>query len=419
MHRARRVADYARALAKWMVLAVVTGVCCGLVGTGFHLAVEHVTATRESNIWLLWLLPVAGLMIVAIYKATKTEGQGTDSVIEAVQSGKEISLLLLPAIFIGTVLTHLCGGSSGREGAALQMGGDIGWHLGHLLHLNNHDCRTATLCGMAAFFAALFGTPLTATLFAMMVIHVGMVFYSAFIPCFVAAMIANGISLLLGVPPTQFSVAAPDLQAGMLLRCAVLAVGCAAVTILFCDTLHLMEHGMKKHIPNAWVRIFVGAAAIVVLSHLCGVGRYNGTGIDVVTAAIESGTAQPLDWILKIVFTAITLSAGFKGGEVVPSFFIGATFGCVVGPLLGIPAGFAAALGLVGVFCGASNCLIASLFLAVELFGAHGLLYFALTCGISYVLSGYVGLYTSQAILTSKLESEYLRDREKATQDSR
>ena len=399
---------YIRALAKWLALAVVTGLACGTIGSAFHIGVHHATALREAHPWLLYCLPLAGLVIVGFYKLTKTEGQGTNDIIDEVHFGRGLSLLLLPAIFVGTVLTHLCGGSAGREGAALQMGGTIGYHTGHLFHLDDRDLRTATMAGMAAFFAALFGTPLTATVFAIVVISVGVMYHAALIPCLTASLVAYGMSLLMGVEPTRFTVAAPELELWMLLRVAALAALCALVSILFCNVIHFAEHQMKERLPNAWVRVAVGGIVIVVLTLVCGTTDYNGAGMEVITAAVEQGTAHPAAFLLKLLFTAVTLSAGFKGGEVVPSFFVGATFGCVVGPLLGIPAGFAAALGLVAVFCGAVNCPIASIFLSVELFGDGGLLYFALACGISYMLSGYNGLYSSQTILYSKLKAQYI-----------
>lgn len=404
---AQHVWAYTAALAKWLVLATITGTVCGLLGTAFHVAVELATGWRQGHPWMLWLLPLAGVAIVGIYKLTRSEGQNTNTVIEEVKSGTPLHMRLLPAIFISSVLTHLCGGSAGREGAALQMGGDIGYHAGRWMGLNDHDCRTATLCGMAAFFSALFGTPLAASLFAMMMIRIGVVFYAAFTPCFAASLVAYAVSVLLRVPPTHFTVAAPEQSVGMMVRVAILGVACAFVTILFCWVLHAAEVYLRKFFPNAWLKAPAGGAIIILLTLLMGSQRYNGAGMDVITAAIEQGSAQPMDWIWKILFTAITLGAGYKGGEVVPSFFIGATFGCVVGPLLGIPAGFAAAVGLIAVFCGASNCLISSIFLAIELFGSGGVLYYAVACGLSYVLSGYSGLYSSQEILTSKLASEY------------
>ena len=399
---------YIRSLGKWLFLAVAVGLVCGVIGTAFHVGVHEATLLRGEHPWLLWCLPLAGLVIVGFYKLTKTEGQGTNAVIDQVHLGKGLPILLLPAIFLGTVLTHLCGGSAGREGAALQMGGTIGHQAGRLFHLDDRDLRTATMAGMAAFFAALFGTPLTAAIFSIVVISIGVMYHAAMFPCLTAALTAYGVSLLLGVEPTRFAVEMPALAAGTMLRVGVLAVLCALVSVLFCGVMHTAEHLMEKYFPNSWVRVAVGGFAVIGLTYLCGTTDYNGAGMDVVTAAVEQGTAHPAAFLLKLLFTAVTLAAGFKGGEVVPSFFVGATFGCVVGPLLGLSAGASAAIGLVAVFCGATNCPIASIFLSIELFGDGGLLYFAIICGISYMLSGYSGLYSSQTILYSKLKAQYI-----------
>ena len=405
---ARSAREMARMLLRWLVLALPIGLLCGGIGTAFHLAVEAVTELRGAHSWLLWLLPAAGLAIVALYKGTKCEGVGTNNVIRAVQSGEAVSPLLVPAIFFGTVLTHLCGGSAGREGAALQMGGSIGYNIAKLFHFPDHDRRTATVCGMAAFFSALFGTPLAATLFAMMVEDVGLSFSVAFVPGFCAALLAYGISLACGIAPTRFALSAvPALGILPVLQVALLGVACAAVTRLFCLLLHVAEHQLPKRLPNPWVRVVLGGVVVVVLSYLMGVGRYNGAGMGVITAAVEQGQALPWDFICKILLTAITLASGFKGGEVVPSFYIGATFGCVFGPLLGLPAGFSAAVAMVAVFCGAANTLVPSLLLAYELFGGAGLELIALGCGLSYMLSGYHGLYSSQTFLSDKFHSEY------------
>ena len=404
----RLAALYIRSLGKWLLLSVAVGLACGGIGTAFHMGVHEATLLRGEHPWLLWCLPLAGLVIVGFYKLTKTEGQGTNAVIDQVHLGKGLPILLLPAIFLGTVLTHLCGGSAGREGAALQMGGTIGFHTGRLFRLDDKDLRIATLAGMAAFFSALFGTPLTAAIFSIVVISVGVMYHAAMFPCLTAALTAYGVSLVLGVEPTRFTVEMPALAVGTMLRVAVLAVLCALVSVLFCGVMHTAEHLMDKHLPNPWVRVVVGGFAVIALTYLCGTTDYNGAGMDVVTAAVEQGTARPAAFLLKLLFTAVTLAAGFKGGEVVPSFFVGATFGCVMGPLLGLPAGASAAIGLVAVFCGATNCPLASTLLSVELFGDGGLLYFALACVISYMLSGYSGLYSSQTILYSKLKAQYI-----------
>ena len=398
----------ARVLVLWLVLAAAVGLVCGGVGTAFHLSVEAVTELRGEHGWILWLLPLAGLVIVALYKGTRCEGMGTNNVIRAVQSGEAVSPLLVPAIFLGTVLTHLCGGSAGREGAALQMGGSIGYNVGRLFRLSDHDRRTATVCGMAAFFSALFGTPLAATLFAMMVEDVGLTFSVAFVPGFLAALVAYGVSLACGISPTRFALAdAPALTADAVLKVMVLGAACAVVSRLFCGLLHFTEHELPKRLPNPWVRAAVGGMAVVALSYLMGVGRYNGAGMGVIAAAVEQGEALPWDFLCKALLTAVTLASGFKGGEVVPSFYIGATFGCAVGPLLGLPAGFSAAVGLVAVFCGATNTLIPSILMAYELFQGEGLELVALGCGVCYMLSGYHGLYSSQTFVTEKWASEY------------
>ena len=398
----------ARVLVLWLVLAAAVGLVCGGVGTAFHLSVEAVTELRGEHGWILWLLPLAGLVIVALYKGTRCEGMGTNNVIRAVQSGEAVSPLLVPAIFLGTVLTHLCGGSAGREGAALQMGGSIGYNVGRLFRLSDHDRRTATVCGMAAFFSALFGTPLAATLFAMMVEDVGLTFSVAFVPGFLAALVAYGVSLACGISPTRFVLAdAPALTADAVLKVMVLGAACAVVSRLFCGLLHFTEHELPKRLPNPWVRAAVGGIAVVALSYLMGVGRYNGAGMGVIAAAVEQGEALPWDFLCKALLTAVTLASGFKGGEVVPSFYIGATFGCAVGPLLGLPAGFSAAVGLVAVFCGATNTLIPSILMAYELFQGEGLELVALGCGVCYMLSGYHGLYSSQTFVTEKWASEY------------
>lgn len=399
---------YVKALSKWLVVSSLVGVLCGFLGSVFHIGVEWATEFREGHSWVLYTLPLAGLLAIAIYRVFRAEGQSTNNILSEIQSGKGISAGLFPAIFLTTVLTHLAGGSAGREGAALQMGGSVGYGIGKLLRLDDRDRRTATMTGMAAFFSALFGTPLAAAVFAMGVVSVGLLYHAAFIPCFIASMTAYGISLMMGVEPTRFTVTAPALSVAMLLRAAVLAAFCGVLSALFCALLHYTESGFHKRIKNPWFRAFLGGLILLGLTKLSGSGDYNGAGMRVITSAVEQGEAVPYAFLWKMVFTAVTLAVGFKGGEVVPCFFVGAAFGCAVGPILGIPAGFAAALGLIAVFCGAVNCPMASMVLAVELFGADGMLYFALVCGLSYVLSGYTGLYSSQRILYDKLKAQFI-----------
>lgn len=404
----KKILLYFWAFIKWLLIAIVTGVIGGIVGGVFNLSVSYATTMRESHAWLLWLLPVGGVIIAALYKVTKMEAKNTNAIIDSVHLGENVPAMLAPVIFAATVITHLCGGSAGREGAALQIGGGLGSNIGRLFGLDEKDIRLATLCGMSAVFSALFGTPLTATLFALEVISVGVFYYSGLVPCLVSSVVAFGVTMLMGISPTRFIIVMLPLTANLIWRVAILAVICAAVSSLFCVAMHAAEYYIEKWLPNTILRAAAGGAVLIALTLLVGSTDYNGTGMNVIKAALEHGSAHPMAFLLKILFTAITLSCGFRGGEVVPTFFIGATLGCVVGPLLGIPAGFSAAVGLIAVFCGAVNCPIASLALSIELFGSTELMYFALACGISYMLSGYFGLYRSQKILYSKTRAEFI-----------
>lgn len=406
--RVAHIGQYAVTLLKWMVLGGVIGLVGGIIGSLFHIGVDTATQVRLAHPWVLYLMPVGGLAIVGLYRLTKTEGKGTNDIIASVHFGEQVPGLLVPVIFVSTVITHLCGGSAGREGAALQIGGGIGYQAGRLLRLGEKDLPLATLCGMSGVFAALFGTPLTATVFALEVISVGVLYYAGLVPCLTAALTGYLVSVLMGVPPTRFTVTVPGLEVRTMLLVMVLALLCAVVSILFCRGLHGVEHLLKRTLKNPYLRVAVGAAVLIGLTLLTN-GDYNGAGMEVIGRAI-AGQADPWAWVWKLLFTAITIGCGFKGGEVVPSFFVGAAFGCVAG-WLGLPAGFGAAMGLVSVFCGAVNCPLASIILSVELFGSGDLLYFAMACSISYLISGYCGLYSSQTILYSKLRAEFINVR--------
>jgi len=396
---------YPAALGKWVLLGGIIGVAGGVIGSLFHIGVNYATAIRGAHPWILYLLPVGGLAIVGLYKLCHLEGKGTNAIIESVHFGESVPILLVPVIFVSTVITHLCGGSAGREGAALQIGGGLGYEAGKLLHLGEKDLPLATLCGMSGVFSALFGTPLTATVFALEVISVGVLYYAGLVPCITAAMAAFGVSTLMGVEPTRFAVAMPPVTLETMVPVVALAILCAVVSILFCKGLHWTERLLDRGFRSPWVRVLAGSVLLIGMSLLTN-GDYNGAGMDVIARAL-AGEADGWAWLLKILFTAVTIGCGFKGGEVVPSFFVGAAFGCFMGGLLGLPAGFSAAVGLVSVFCGATNTLIPSILLAYELFGGVGLELIALGCGVCYMLSGTHGLYSSQLFVTEKLLSEY------------
>lgn len=395
---------YLLAFAKWLAIASVLGAFCGLVGAAFHTAIGWATTFRGTHPWVLWLLPVGGAAIVALYSLTRQHGKGTTTIIDAVLHDRKVPPLLAPAIFLATAVTHLLGGSAGREGAALQIGGSLGSLCGTTLRLKPSDRRIAILCGMAAVFTALFGTPVGAALFVLEVSNVGALCYSALFPCVIASGFAYTVTQLLHIEPTRFAVTMPELSLALMGRVAVLAIVCGLLSIVVCVIFHRTERLLEEWMKNRYLRVAVGGAAIIVLTLLLGTD-YNGAGEPVFRRALELGECVPAAFALKILFTAVTLGSGFKGGEVVPMFFIGATFGCTVGPLLGLPAGFAAAIGLAATFCGATNCPLATLLLAVELFGGGRMETFAVACAVSYLFSGYAGLYPNQEFLYSKVDA--------------
>ena len=396
---------FLRAFLRWSLLAILVGAVCGLVGTAFHVCVNFATQWRGELAWLLYLLPVGGVVIVWLYhRLGQSSSLGTDKLFTSIQDRTAVPVAMAPLIFVATFLTHLLGGSAGREGAALQLGGSLGSDIGRLLRLNEDDRRTLTMVGMGALFAALFGTPLTATVFVMEVLCMGHMVYSSFVPCIVASLTAFGVSLLLHMEPEGYVLAVvPGLNWLSALQVTGLAALCAALSVIFCAVMHVSGHSFKKWMKNPYVRAIAGGAAIIALTLLVGTRDYNGAGAQVIERAIE-GEARPWDFILKLIFTAITLGCGYKGGEIVPTFFVGATFGCVVGPLLGMNPGFAAAIALVATFCGNTNCPVASVFLGIELFGGQAVPLFALACAVSYMLSGYSSLYHNQLIPEKELK---------------
>ena len=384
---------------KWVFLGVLMGVIGGLMGAFFHHSLHFVTHIRQHNGWLIWLLPLGGVLSIAVYRVLKlTKNRGTNEIIEAVLNGESLNPKIAPAIFLAANITHLFGGSAGREGAALQLGGSTASMLGNLFKLKDENRTVLIMCGMSAVFAGLFGTPITATLFCMEFESVGSVFSPALLPCYLSALTASRVSAALGVHAEGYLIeTVAALTLGNVWKYALLAVLVAMLGIVMCTTFHKAEHLAAHKIQNPWLRIVLGGAVIACLTSVVGDQRYNGAGMDMALAAV-AGKADWFDFIMKLVFTAVTLAAGFKGGEIVPTFCIGATFGCVVGGLLGLDPGIAAALALVGLFCCATNAPLASIFLSIEMFGGANIHLFAFTCVICFVLAIRVGLYGSQRI---------------------
>lgn len=404
----RRLSSYL-IFFKWILLSLLVGIIVGGIGTLFHFATDLATVSRENHPLLIFLLPILGIFIVFLYRISK-QGDilNTNMVLDSIRSDYSLPLRMSPLIFIATTLTHLGGGSSGREGAALQLGGSLSTFIGKVLHLSDEDLRIMTLCGMSAAFSALFRTPIAAALFSMEVVSVGIMYYVALVPCILAAVVAYALSGYWGVLRSVYPVILPSgLHPIMILQCLLLGILCAILSITVCKTLHICARLYKHFIKNEYIRIVIGSFIIIGLTLILGTKDYLGAGTDIISKAIN-GSALPAAFALKIIFTAITLGAGFKGGEIIPSFFIGATFGAVVGPLIGLPASFAASLGLIALFCGVTNCPITSFILAFELFSGQSSIYFMLIIATSYMLSGYTGLYNKQKIVYSKTQPIFL-----------
>lgn len=394
-------------LIRWLFLAGLTGLVVGVLGGLFGRSITMVTDYRGSHPWMLYLLPLAGLVIVGMYKMDPYK-TGTNRVLEGIQTGAYIPLRMAPLIVGSTVLTHAFGGSAGREGAALQLGGSISGTIGKWLKLGEYDHRIMIMSGMSAGFSALFGTPLTATVFAMEVTNVGIMQYAALVPCCVASLVAKEMAEFVGAHGEHFtlpSVAVFDWKNVTLV--IILALCCAGVSILFCTVLHHTEHIYKKWIPNDWLRVLAGGCLVILMTKLLGTTDYLGAGMPVIELAME-GKVIAAAFLLKLVFTGVSLGSGFRGGEIVPSLFVGATFGCLFGQVTGMPPSLAAACGMTSVFCGVTNCPISSLLLSFELFGFSDMPFFLLSVCISYLESGYYGLYHSQKIFYSKTDMQVM-----------
>ena len=394
---------------KWVFFAIIVGAAVGLCGTLFSILLMYATDMRTQYPWLILLLPVGGLVIVGLYQLLHDQNDtGTNLVISAIHSGDHLPFRMAPLIFLSTLITHLLGGSAGREGAALQMGGSLGNTLGRIFRFDEKDRHVMIMCGMSAAFSALFGTPMAAAIFSLEVVSVGVMYYVALVPCVISSLVARGIADAFGVANEMFLITLiPKFSVLTAVKISVLAVLCALVSIIFCIVLHKTEEAYRHFFKNPYLRVAAGGCIVVLLTALVGKQTYNGTGIAIIEQCID-GTVRPEAFLLKMLFTALTLGAGYKGGEIVPTFFTGAAFGCLFGNLFGFSPTLCTAVGMSSMFCGVTNCPITSLLISFELFGYDGMPYFLLAIAFSYMLSGYFGLYRSQKIMYSKFKTNYI-----------
>ena len=382
---------------KWCALGVLIGILGGLLGACFAHVLSLVTKLRQAAPWLILLLPAGGIATILLYRAFGMHNfGGTDEIVACLANKKPITTIAAPLIFISTAITHLFGGSAGREGAALQLGGAGAATLCRVLQIKANDQTIVIMSGMSAVFAGLFGTPLTAMFF---VLEFKLGFKAvgrAILPCLVSSMVATKISSALAVAAETANLGAIDaFTFSTVAKVMILSLSFSIIGRLMCITFLKTVHWMARLISNGFLRSALSTVVIVVLTAIVGDMRYNGSGMSMALMAIE-GKAEWFDFILKIVFTAITLAAGLKGGEIVPTFCVGATFGCVFGGILGLEPGFGAALGLVGLFCCATNSPISAVFLGVEMFGFKALPYFIIVCIVLWLLSANNGLFENR-----------------------
>lgn len=384
-------------LFEWLLYAAIIGAVVGLVGTAFNRCLEFATGFRTGHRWMIWFMPLAAPVIIFMYRKAGVEHpRGTNRIIKAAKGDKEgVALRAVPLIFVSTVLSHLTGASVGREGAALQIGGAIASFTGRKIHLSHLDNRTLIQCGMAAGFSSLFGAPLAAAVFAMEIVS-SEIHYTAMFPVLLSSLISWTISSKLGSEGEHFAVSgAPELGIYSIAKVILFGLLIAALSIFFIELFHFIGDLARNRFNNQYVRALVCSGAALIISVCFPSGEFNGAGIDIIDRAL-SGDAEWYAFLIKMLLSIICAVGGFKGGEIVPSFYIGATFGCIVGPVLGLDPGFAGGLGMVSFFCSVTNCPIAAMVLAYEMFGGSGLMLVALCCAIAYMMSGKYSLYEEQ-----------------------
>lgn len=390
--------DFGQQLLFWLFFVLLLGVLAGSASALFLTSLEAVTATRNSQRWLIYLLPLGGWVIAWAYnRYGRQANQGNDLLIATYHQPKDkIPFRMAPMVLMGTLLTHLLGGSAGREGTAVQMGGAIADTLRHWFKTHHMEQRVVLLCGIAAGFASVFGTPWGGAVFAVEVMrHKAWPRYAVW-PVIAAAWSAHWCCLAWGVPHGLYSVG--DLPAPTLINLgyiSIASIAFGAAAWLFLRLGRWQNHKFKQWIPQASWRAFAGGMVLAGFYLFTQNDRYLGLGLPVIASAFE-GAVLPYDFLLKILFTTFTLAVGFKGGEVTPLFFIGASLGAVLAGILPLPVGLLAGMGFVAVFAGATNCPIACVLMGMELFGVAATPFLIVSCGIAYLLSGKAGIYHAQ-----------------------
>ena len=392
-------------LLKWSGICLLIGAFTGSASAVFLWALEWATNYREANVWIIALLPVAGFIIGLSYHLYgESVVKGNNLLLEEYHAPKKIiPFKMAPLVFLGTILTHLFGGSAGREGTAVQIGGAIADQFTKIFKLSNLDRKIILIAGISAGFSAVFGTPLAGAIFALEIMLIGRIKFDAILPSFLAAIFANYFCDLWQISyHTHYNISSvAEITPATILWSLLAGIIFGLVSMLFSKSTHFWGALFKKYISYPPLRPLIGGTILAVAVYLMGTTKYIGLGIPTIVDAFNINL-NSYDFFLKLVFTSFTLGAGFKGGEVTPLFFIGATLGNVLFWFIPLPMGLLAGMGFVAVFAGATNTPIACTIMGIELFGIESGVFIALACTTSYLFSGHSGIYTAQIIGSSK-----------------
>lgn len=401
MELLRKNANEVKAIAnhfiKWFFLSAISGGVVGLVISLFLKSLQYATVTRENNPWIIYLLPFGGALVSYLYlKYGGDSSKGNNLIIERINSGGGyIPFKMTPLVFLGTFITHLFGGSAGREGTGVQIGASISSKLGRLINLKGMDHTILIISGVSSGFGVVFGTPIAGTVFGLEVSSIGKMRYDAIIPCLISSFIGNQIAMLLKVQHTHYHMSGITDNPSIFYKVVFCAVIFGLVSKLFSELTHYLKKYFSEKIPNPCVKSFIGGILIIALVLILNTRIYLGLSLDLLGNSFESKIIG-YAFLLKLIFTSITLATGFQGGEVTPLFVIGATLGNFLSYIVNLPISFLSGLGMISVFCGATKTPLASFIMGVELFGAENIKYIFIACIISYVFSGKSGIYSSQ-----------------------
>ena len=385
-------------ILKLILISILIGGISGLFIGIFLIFLEKAVDINLKHKFLVFILPLSGMLMTFLYSKYGGNSQkGNNLIIENINGSKEeIKFIMAPLVFLGTVLTHLFGGSVGREGTGVQIGGTIGNALSKILKCSTYEKKILLISGVAAGFSSVFGTPITGTIFALEISNIGSLNYNSMIPAITSAIVGNSVVKILGVKHSHYKIPPVEsVDLTNILKVIILAICFGLASRLFVYMTHWFKEKLIKYCKNQYLKIFVGGSLMVLATLILGNNLYNNLSLGLLSSAFD-GNVSYLAFIIKLMLTTLCLGAGYQGGEVTPLFVIGATLGATLSNILGLPFAFSAALGLVGVFSGATNAPIACFMMYLELFGSNNIIFAMLVCMIAVFISGHKGIYTSQ-----------------------